>query len=64
MQQDVTRLRSAAAGAMRRADGTPLRVLIVEDEPALADVLASMLRVEGWDAQYALDGATAGPGRG
>ncbi|MEO9137881.1 MAG: response regulator transcription factor [Jatrophihabitans sp.] len=44
---------------MQRADGTPLRVLIVEDEPALADVLASVLRFDGWDARYALDGATA-----
>ena len=47
------------AGAMLRADGTPLRALIVEDEPALADVLASMLTFEGWHARYALDGAAA-----
>jgi two-component system OmpR family response regulator len=44
---------------MQRVDGTPLRVLVVEDEPELAAVLASMLRYEGWDARYVLDGATA-----
>jgi two-component system, OmpR family, response regulator len=44
---------------MTRADGTPLRALVVDDEPNLADVLASMLRYEGWDARTAGDGATA-----
>lgn len=60
MLEDVTRaLRGSPAGGIHRADGTPLRVLIVEDEPALAEVLSSVLRFEGWDAQYALDGVTA-----
>ncbi|MGH8860765.1 MAG: response regulator, partial [Jatrophihabitantaceae bacterium] len=60
MLEDVTRFpRGAAARGMHRVDGTPLRVLIVEDEPALADVLRSVLHFEGWDARYALDGATA-----
>jgi two-component system OmpR family response regulator len=45
--------------AMSRPDGSPLRALVVDDEPNLADVLASMLRYEGWDAQTAGDGATA-----
>jgi two-component system OmpR family response regulator len=42
-----------------RVDGTPLRALVVEDEPALADVLTAMLGYEGWDARSARDGATA-----
>jgi two-component system OmpR family response regulator len=41
------------------ADGTPLRALVVEDEPNLADVLVRMLQFEGWDSQLARDGASA-----
>ncbi len=42
-----------------RPDGTPLRALVVDDEPTLADVLTSMLTFEGWEARSALDGASA-----
>ena len=41
-----------------RPDGTPVRVLVVDDEPNLAEVLSSVLRREGWDVQ------TAGTGLG
>jgi two-component system OmpR family response regulator len=34
-------------------------VLVVDDEHDLADVLASTLRIEGWNARTAHDGATA-----
>ncbi|MDQ1735736.1 MAG: two-component system, OmpR family, response regulator [Pseudonocardiales bacterium] len=44
---------------LTRPDGTPLRALVVEDEPNLADVLVSMLVFEGWEARPALDGASA-----
>ncbi|MDQ1717215.1 MAG: two-component system, OmpR family, response regulator [Pseudonocardiales bacterium] len=44
---------------LTRPDGTPLRALVVEDEPNLADVLVSMLVFEGWQARPALDGASA-----
>jgi two-component system OmpR family response regulator len=44
---------------LRRADGTPIRVLVVDDEPSLAELLASVLRYEGWDIQTASDGAGA-----
>jgi two-component system OmpR family response regulator len=44
---------------MTRPDGAPLRALVVDDEPNLADVLTSMLRIEGWDARSAHDGAAA-----
>jgi two-component system OmpR family response regulator len=54
----VTRI-SAAARRLTRADGTPLRVLVVDDEPGLADVLANTLRIEGWDARTALSGGDA-----
>jgi two-component system OmpR family response regulator len=44
---------------LSRTDGTPLRALVVDDEPNLADVLTSMLRYEGWDARAVGDGASA-----
>ena len=48
-----------ASGALRRADGSPLRVLVVDDEPNLADVLANTLRIEGWAVRTAATGADA-----
>src|SRR4249920_1960824 len=54
---------SAMAGAKssptQRADGTPIRVLVVDDEPSLAELLASVLRYEGWEIRTAGDGASA-----
>src|SRR5215469_6182572 len=44
---------------IQRADGTPIRVLVVDDEPSLAELLASVLRYEGWEIQTAGDGAGA-----
>src|SRR5213595_2367693 len=52
--------RSVARGAnLRRADGGVVRVLVVDDEPPLAEVLASVLRYEGWDVRTAGDGGAA-----
>src|SRR5208282_6196582 len=42
-----------------RPDGTPIRVLVVDDEPSLAELLASVLRYEGWDIRTAADGSSA-----
>jgi two-component system, OmpR family, response regulator len=42
-----------------RPDGTPIRVLVVDDEPSLAELLASVLRYEGWDIAVAVDGSSA-----
>jgi two-component system OmpR family response regulator len=50
--------RPARAPALQRPDGTPIRVLVVDDEPSLAELLASVLRYEGWQTR------TAGDGRG
>lgn len=44
---------------LTRADGTPVRVLIVDDEPLLADLLAMAMRTEGWEARTAHDGQAA-----
>jgi two-component system, OmpR family, response regulator len=55
----TTRRANAKRAPMTRADGSPLRALVVDDEPNLADVLTSMLRYEGWDARSAGDGSAA-----
>src|ERR1700687_4926502 len=44
---------------MRRADGKPINVLVVDDEPVLAELVSMALRYEGWDISTAGDGATA-----
>ncbi len=44
---------------MRRADGKPIRVLVVDDEPVLAELVSMALRYEGWDIATAGDGAAA-----
>jgi two-component system, OmpR family, response regulator len=45
--------------AMSRPDGTPVKVLVVDDEPTLIELLASVLRYEGWDIRTAADGSSA-----
>ena len=42
-----------------RADGSPLRILAVDDEPMLTDLLAMALRVEGWEVRTAGSGLEA-----
>ncbi|GAA4588922.1 response regulator transcription factor [Planotetraspora phitsanulokensis] len=42
-----------------RPDGTPVRVLVVDDEPDLVEVLSAVLRYEGWDVRAAADGLSA-----
>ncbi|MFE2181165.1 response regulator transcription factor [Streptomyces sp. NPDC059455] len=42
-----------------RPDGSPVRVLVVDDETALADLLSMALRYEGWEVRTAGDGAEA-----
>ena len=42
-----------------RPDAEALRVLIVDDEPRLAEVLARLLTLEGWQARSALNGQSA-----
>jgi two-component system OmpR family response regulator len=48
-----------APRGLARADGTAIRVLVVDDEPTLAEVLASVLRYEGWEVRTAADGSSA-----
>jgi two-component system OmpR family response regulator len=44
---------------LTRADGSPIRVLVVDDEASLTDLLQMALRYEGWDIKTAADGSTA-----
>ncbi|WP_277335579.1 response regulator transcription factor [Streptomyces sp. JH34] len=44
---------------LRRPDGEPVRVLVVDDEPDVTDVLAEVLTGEGWQVRTAGDGTTA-----
>ncbi|WP_051940987.1 response regulator transcription factor [Phaeacidiphilus oryzae] len=48
-----------AAPRLLRPDGTPVRVLVVDDEPALTEVLGDVLRYEGWEVRAAADGRSA-----
>ena len=50
---------SHAAPTLTRPDGTPVRALVVDDEPALVELLQMALRYEGWQVETAPDGATA-----
>ncbi|NMO35950.1 response regulator transcription factor [Streptomyces sp. GMY01] len=45
--------------ALTRPDGTPVRVLVVDDDPDLAEVLSGALRYQGWEVRTAEDGASA-----
>ncbi|MFF3357508.1 response regulator transcription factor [Streptomyces sp. NPDC002917] len=42
-----------------RPDGTPVRALVVDDEPDLTEVLAGALTSEGWNVRTAADGSSA-----
>ncbi len=44
---------------LTRPDGTPLRVLAVDDEPSLTELLGMALRYEGWAAKTASSGTEA-----
>jgi two-component system, OmpR family, response regulator len=48
-----------APARLRRDDGSPVRVLVVDDEPALTELLAMALRYEGWEVRSASDGRSA-----
>ncbi|MEU1649415.1 response regulator transcription factor [Streptomyces pristinaespiralis] len=44
---------------MLRPDGSPVRVLVVDDEAPLSELLSMALRYEGWEVRSAGDGAGA-----
>ena len=55
----TTTSETAGRPALRRPDGTPIRALVVDDEPTLTDLLSMALRYEGWEVRTAADGAHA-----
>jgi two-component system, OmpR family, response regulator len=55
----MTMANQEAGTELRRSDGSPVRVLVVDDEPTLAELLAMALRYEGWEVRSAGDGLTA-----
>jgi two-component system OmpR family response regulator len=44
---------------LQRADGSPVRVLVVDDESNLTELLGMALRYEGWDVRTAASGVQA-----
>ena len=50
---------STPTETLTRPDGSPVRVLVVDDEQMLADLLASALRYEGWSVTTAGTGVAA-----
>ncbi len=54
----MTRI-DAAASPLTRPDGTPIRVLAVDDEPSLTELLSMAMRYEGWQVSTAASGTAA-----
>ncbi len=50
---------STSAPALTRPDGSPVRVLVVDDEQNLTELLSMALRYEGWDVKSAGSGIEA-----
>ena len=49
----------AAGPALTRPDGSPVRVLVVDDEANLTELLSMAMRYEGWEVQTAHAGLAA-----
>lgn len=52
-------VRSAKPTKSTRLDGTPIRVVVVDDEEPLADLVRMALRYEGWDVRAVGTGQAA-----
>ena len=52
-------MRSSDSQQLTRPDGTPIRVLTVDDEPAITELLRMALRYEGWEVTTADSGLSA-----
>ena len=50
---------SRPEATLTRADGTPLRVLVVDDEVNIAELVSMALRYEGWETALAHTGRSA-----
>ncbi|MCW2604982.1 MAG: two-component system response regulator [Pseudonocardiales bacterium] len=47
------------ADDLTRLDGAPIRALVVDDEPELAELLSTVMRYEGWSVETAGTGTRA-----
>ncbi len=52
---------AAATERLTRADGTPIRVLAVDDEQSLTELLSMAMRYEGWEVRTAGTALTRWP---
>lgn len=50
---------ASSPSPLRHLDGSPIRVLVVDDEPSLTELLSLALRYEGWRVITAADGSSA-----
>lgn len=50
---------ASALPKLTRADGGPIRALVVDDEPELADLMRRGLEISGWEVSVAHDGVAA-----
>ena len=50
---------TATSPALQRPDGSKPRILVVDDEPMLTDLLSMALRMEGWDVRTSASGFEA-----
>lgn len=53
------RLQPSRPAPLTKADGSAIRVLVVDDEQSLTDLLRMALRYEGWEVRTAADGHAA-----
>ena len=51
--------RSQTRARMLHPDGTPVKILVVDDEPSLAELLSMALRYEGCEVRTVADGLSA-----
>lgn len=52
-------MKPAETDQLHRPDGTPIRVLTVDDEPSLIELLSMAMRYEGWEVSTAQTGNDA-----
>ena len=56
---DTAQQQLRAQPRLTRPDGSPIRVVVVDDEQSLADLVAMGLKYEGWDVKTAANGQQA-----
>ncbi|KTR86347.1 response regulator transcription factor [Leucobacter chromiiresistens] len=56
MSYEHRRIPAPAQHPLHRADGAPIRAVVVDDEESLTEVISMALRYEGWQVRVARDG--------